>query len=123
MVMFLKLAHTKLDAYTYSHHLVVECYKITKSFPSDERFGMMHQIRRAAVSVHLNLAEGASRKSPLERKRFFEISRGSVIEIDSAIDIALSLNYTSNEELKKLEFLIITTFKLLSGMIEIRDQK
>jgi four helix bundle protein len=118
MIMFLQLAHTKLTVYSYSQNLAMECYRIIKLFPGDERFAMVQQIRRAALSVHLNIAEGASRKSSLERRRFFEISRGSIIEIDSAISIAFSLGYLQKEELATLGNLIITTFKLLSGMIE-----
>ena len=68
-------------------------YKISKLLPADERFGMTSQLRRAALSVHLNLAEGASRKSLAERKRYYEISRGSVIEIDAILDIAEELEY------------------------------
>ncbi len=91
--MFLKLNHQKLDVYFSSRLFVVECYKLTKLLPADEKFGMITQIRRAALSVHLNLAEGASRKSEIERKRYFEIARGSMIEIDAALDIANDLGY------------------------------
>lgn len=83
--MFLQLAHTKLDIFQASKSLTLECYRITKLFPQEEKFAMVQQIRRAALSVHLNIAEGCSRKSATERKRFYEISRGSVIEIDTAI--------------------------------------
>jgi four helix bundle protein len=79
--MFLQLAHTKLDVYKVSQELALECYRITKQFPNEEKFALVQQIRRTATSVHLNLAEGCSRKSEAERKRFFEISRGSLIEI------------------------------------------
>ena len=113
--MFLKLAHTRLDVFISSQTL--ECYKITKFFPADEKFSMVQQIRRAALSVHLNIAEGCSRKSKAERTRYFEIARGSVIEIDSAFDIANKLSYASPEQLKSLGDSIIKTFKLLSGMI------
>ena len=61
--MFLKLGHTKLIVYQFSQDLVLECYKITKLFPLEEKFALVQQIRRAAVSVHLNIAEGSSRKS------------------------------------------------------------
>lgn len=84
---------------------------------------MTQQIRRAALSVHLNLSEGASRKSETERRRFFEIARGSLIEIDTAFDIALSLNYLNNEKLNELSELIIMTFKLLTGLIGKSDTK
>ena len=79
---------------------------------------MISQIRRAAVSVHLNLAEGCSRKSQKERNRYFEIARGSVIEIDSAIGIAHKLEYARLEELQPFGNSIIRTFKLLSGLIK-----
>ena len=95
--MFLELAHTKLDVFKISREFVLSCYKETVSFPSDERFAMIQQIRRAALSVHLNVAEGCSRKSAVERKRFYEIARGSVIEIDTAFKIAVNLGYTSKE--------------------------
>ena len=65
--MFLQLGHTKLHVYQFSQQLTLECYKLTKRFPPDEKFGLISQIRRAAVSVHLNLAEGSSRKSLKER--------------------------------------------------------
>jgi four helix bundle protein len=66
---------------------------VTKAFPADERFNMVQQVRRAALSVVLNIAEGCLRKSETERKRFFEISRGSLIEIDAAFDVANELEY------------------------------
>jgi four helix bundle protein len=115
--MFLQLAHTKLDIYQFSQELALECYRITKLFPSDEKYAMVQQIRRAALSVHLNIAEGSSRKSNIERKKYFEIARGSVIEIDTAIGIAYKLLYVNIEQLKELGNLIINNFKLLSGMI------
>lgn len=119
--MFLQLAHTKLNVYQYSQELALEAYRITKKFPADEKFGMISQIRRAALSVHLNLAEGCSRKSQKERNRYFEISRGSLIEVDTAIGIAHKLEYTTFEELQPLGESIIKTFKLLSGMIKSED--
>lgn len=115
--MFLQLAHTRLDVFTFSQELALECYKITKLFPDHEKFAMVQQIRRAAMSVHLNIAEGCSRKSIVERRRFFEIARGSVIEIDTAIGIAHKLAYSTQEQLQSLGEKIIKTFKILSGMI------
>lgn len=110
--MFLNLAHTKLDVFQESKKLVLDCYKLTKAFPPDEKFAMTQQIRRAALSAHLNIAEGCSRKSEIERKRYFEISRGSVIEIDTALDIALELDYCSSMNIKNLGNHLVTTFKL-----------
>jgi four helix bundle protein len=60
--MFLQLAHTKLDIFQASKDFVLECYRVTKLFPQEEKFGMISQIRRAALSTHLNVAEGCSRR-------------------------------------------------------------
>ena len=115
--MFLTLNHQKFDIYNFSKTFVLESYKLTKILPVDEKFGMISQIRRAALSVHLNIAEGSSRKSEVERKRYFEISRGSIIEIDAAIDIANELGYLNNYELNKLGDSMVKCFKLLCGLI------
>ncbi len=115
--MFLTLNHQKLDVYQFSRIFVLECYKLTKELPSDEKFGMISQIRRAALSVHLNIAEGASRKSEVERKRYYEISRGSIIEIDAALDIANELNYIPAYDTTNLAEAMIRTFKILCGLI------
>ncbi|MBS1600844.1 MAG: four helix bundle protein [Bacteroidetes bacterium] len=115
--MFLELAHTKKEFFQQSRKLALECYRVTKEFPSDEKFAMVQQIRRAALSVHLNIAEGCSRKSLAERKRFFEIARGSVIEVDTAIDIACELKYCELKSIENLGALIISCFKQLTGLI------
>ena len=115
--MFLELSHTKLDVFAVSREFVLSCYERTKSFPSEEKFGMISQIRRAALSVHLNVAEGCSRKSIAERKRFYEIARGSLIEIDAAMDISVKLKYCSKENLKELGILMVRVFQMISKMI------
>jgi four helix bundle protein len=115
--MFLELAHTKTPVFQESKKFLLECYRITKDFAKDERFAMVQQMRRAALSVHLNIAEGCSRRSENERRRFFEISRGSIIEVDAAVDIAFSLEYKTEEELKPLGEHLVSTFKQLTGLI------
>lgn len=116
--MFLKLNHQQLDIYSASRKFVLECYRFSKTLPPDEKFGMATQIRRAALSVHLNIAEGCSRKSEVERKRYFEVSRGSLIEIDAALDIAHDLTYMENDGFSILGDAMVTCFKILSRMIE-----
>ncbi len=115
--MFLKLAHTQLDVYKYSRKLILEAYKVTKILPETERYGLVSQIRRAAISIHLNIAEGSSRKSKPDRKRFFEISRGSLIEVDTAIGVAYDLDFLKDEQISTLGENIINTFKVLTGLI------
>lgn len=87
--------------------------KLTIHLPSDKKFGMISQ----ALSVHLSIAEGSSRKSKVERKRCYEISRRSRVEVDAALDIAQKLNYLENNNLNPLEDSMVRTFKLLSGLI------
>lgn len=115
--MFLQLAHTKTDVFQESKKFTLECYRITKGFPVEERYALVQQIRRAALSVHLNIAEGCSRKSEVERRRYFEVSRGSLVEADTAFDIACELNYTSKNDLHQLGIHLVSTFKQLCGLI------
>ena len=116
--MFLELAHTKLDVFEVSKAFVLACYRVTRSFPSEEKFGMISQIRRAALSVHLNIVEGCSRKSPAERKRFYEIARGSLVEVDAALDIGVTLEYTTRQHLAEVGNFMIKTFQIVSRMIK-----
>ena len=115
--MFLKLNYQKLDIYNFSQAFVLECYKLSKQLPDYERFGMVSQLRRAALSVQINIAEGSSRKSEIERKRFYEISRGSIVEIDAILDIANGLEYLNNHETSKLGEAMLSCFKIPSGLI------
>ena len=115
--MFLQLPHQKLDVYKATRSFVLQCYMHTRNFPPEERFNTTQQIRRAALSVHLNIAEGASRKSVDERKRLFEIARGSIIEIDAALDVAEDLGYINLSQIKELGELLIRCFQMLSKLI------
>ena len=121
--MFLQLDHYKMDIYSATTGLVRECYKLSLSLPPDEKFSMISQIRRAALSVHLNTSEGFSRKSERERKRYFEVARGSVIEIDAALDIAAALTYLKGINLAVLSEKIQLCFKILTGLIKSKPKK
>lgn len=120
--MFLKLNHQRLDIYPIALELILACYKVTKYFPTEEKYGMTSQIRKASLSVHLNLSEGASRKSLAERKRFYEISRGSLCEIDATLDAAQKLNYLENIDMKDLGYYMIKSFKILTGLINAQSE-
>jgi four helix bundle protein len=115
--MFLTLGHTKLDIYSITRQFVKECDVAVTNFPADEKYILVQQIKRAALSVHLNVAEGSSRKSEQERKRFYEIARGSVIEIDAAFDIAADMGYCTREGLQPTGEILVKCFKYLSGLI------
>jgi four helix bundle protein len=101
--------------------LVKECYIVVNSFPADKKFALIQQIKRAALSVCLNIAEGVSRKSELERKRFYEIARGSIVEIDAAFDLASDLGYCNEVQLLNLGSLMKQIFAILSKLITISN--
>ena len=75
--------YEKLDVTRNIQKLIVSIYEITSTFPSEERFGLVSQIRRASVSVLLNIAEGSSRRSRAEFSRFISIAIGSLVEVDA----------------------------------------
>ena len=97
--------------------MVLEVYRIVRTFPDYEKFGMMAQIRRAAVSVHLNITEGCSRKSKAERNRFYEVARGSLIEVDAGLDIAKDLGYCTILEGTEIVKLVQSCFHQLTAMM------
>jgi len=113
----LLLNHKKLEVWNKSMELVTNIYLITKTFPKEELFGLTNQLRRAAVSVVSNIAEGSARKSNIERKRFYEISRASLVEIDSQIEISYRLEYINKDKLDLVSGLINSVFALLSNLI------
>jgi four helix bundle protein len=115
--MFLVLNHQKLKVYSISKRIVIECYKLSDQFPQSEKYGLASQIKRAAVSIHLNIVEGSARKSEIERKRFYEIARSSLIEVDAGLDLAYELSFFRNQNIEIISELMIECFKLLSGLI------
>jgi four helix bundle protein len=116
--MFIKLNHQSLDIYQAVRELTKEIYFVSNQLPGEERFNMVQQIRRAGLSIKLNLAEGASRRSLLERKRFLEVSRGSLIEVDAILETAVDLKYFKMEDLTAVLGLLNKCFAMLSNMIK-----
>ena len=113
----LDLSHKNLEVYKIALVLVKDVYTITKLLPKDELYGLTSQLRRAAVSISSNLAEGAARKSTKEKKRFYEISRSSLVEVDTQIEICLLLNYIKKENIIELGKYCESVFRMLSKMI------
>lgn len=113
----LPLKHKDLKVYKKNIELVSEIYIRTDNFPSDEKFGLISQLRRASISIPTNIAEGASRKSSKERKRFYEISRSSLVELDTQLEISLNLNYLERKETTKMEGQVNEIFAMLSNMV------
>ncbi|WP_255153373.1 four helix bundle protein [Ferruginibacter sp. HRS2-29] len=107
-----------MNLFSEAKKFAAECYKFTNQLPPEEKYAMASQIRRASLSVYLNLSEGCSRKSEAERKRYFEIARGSLIEIDAAFDIANALGYFNNFSTTVLNKTTIDCFKMITGLIK-----
>ena len=89
--------HEKLDVWQRAIEFVVAVYRMTDSFPRDERFGLISQIRRAAVSIPANIAEGAARHTGKEFKYFLSNAQGSVSELATELLIARKLGYLNQE--------------------------
>ena len=90
--------HEDLDVWKLSMDLVVNIYKETIKFPSEEKFGLVNQLRRAAVSVPSNIAEGAARKSDKEYIQFLYIALGSLAEIETQLIISKRLGFSDSDE-------------------------
>ena len=90
----------RLIAYQESRRLVVDIYKIIKELPKEERFGLGTQLRRAAISITSNIAEGCGRISFKEKIHFLEIAYGSLMEVYSQIQLSVDLGYTEPKDLE-----------------------
>ncbi len=107
--------HVKLDAWKFAMDLVEEVYRVTSVFPPQEQYGLVSQMRRAAVSIPNNLAEGAGRDGCREFAHFLSIARGSLSELDTQYRIAIRLGYIQPEQ-NNIEYLAERTSKLVFGL-------
>ena len=97
-----KRPHEKLFIWRESMAIVGVMYQVTKSFPAEEKYGLVSQLRRAAVSVPSNIAEGAARGSDKDYRRFLYNARGSVAELETQLQIAEHLGYASEAQTDEL---------------------
>lgn len=104
-----------LNIWKLSIELTNEIYAVSDFFPKNEEFGLKSQIRRCAVSVPSNIAEGSSRSSDKDFNRFLEISLGSLFELQTQLIIANARNYINNENFNQIELRIIELQKMISG--------
>ena len=106
-----------LEAWKESRMLTLEIYRTTKTFPADERFALTDQMRRAAISVISNIAEGFGRNTAKDKTHFYSMAKGSLLELQSQIIISNDLEYLDKNTLTELNEHIIHTAKLLGGLI------
>ena len=115
--------HRQLDVWNKSMSLVKEVYLATEKFPRSEMYGLTSQMRRAAVSIPSNLAEGAARKGVKEFKQFLNIAQGSISELDTQIELALMLGYIEKDRYDKLIGAVNTISKMLFGLSRSLENK
>ena len=115
--------YRKLNAYQYAKELTCFVYTFIKYFPIEERYALSDQIRRAAVSIPSNIAEGASRSSIKEQIHYIEIAFGSLNELMCQFEIAHELKYLTDEQLDKIETQVKIVAQLLSGLKKSKEEK
>ena len=108
--------HQKLEAWSKAIELVTDVYKSSERFPKEERYGLTSQIRRAAVSIPANLAEGAGRRSPKEFAHFLSNSQGSASELETELIIANRLGYLDEATFAKLISQLERIGRLITGL-------
>lgn len=114
--MLRKFSFENLEVYEKARALVSDVYRIQNDLPKEERFGLGEQIRRAAVSIVANLAEGSGRQSIKEKVHFIEISYGSLMEVFCELQTACDIGYMKEEQLNALRQQFTDIAKMLSGL-------
>jgi four helix bundle protein len=109
--------HNLLRAFALADELVIEIYKITKSFPKEEIYCLTSQIRRAAISIPSNIVEGCARESPNEYCRFLEIAYSSLKEANYQFTLAVRLGFVLDNKVKSLDDSFKETERVLSSLL------
>ena len=109
-------SYRDLDVWQIAMDIVVEIYGVTNAFPSNERFGLTSQLRRAAVSIASNIAEGHSRLGAGEYRRFVSIARGSVGEVETQLAIAVRLAFSTAQDIASVNAQLVRVSKMLFSL-------
>lgn len=109
-------SYKTLNVYKDAKALVVDVYQLLKQWPVEERYALCDQIRRAAISITSNIAEGMSRYSDKEKVHFLEIAYASMMEVESQLDISVDLGYISKEQFAAVAGSINSVGKQLSAL-------
>ncbi len=109
--------YKNIKAYQFADDLVIEVYKVTKDFPKEELYGLTSQLRRAAVSIPANIAEGASRQHKRDYLQFLYVARGSSAETEYLLHLANRLGFLSDDEFDKIDKIKQESAKTLFGLI------
>jgi four helix bundle protein len=107
-----------LDAWKEGHALVLMTYKASRSFPKEEIFALVSQMRRCAVSITSNIAEGFSRQSYKDKAYFYSLALGSLTELQNQLVVSNDLDYITADKFKELDNKSIMVHKILNGLIK-----
>ncbi len=110
--------YENLDAWKQATDLAIRIYEVTRTFPRDEIYGITSQVRRAAVSISSNIAEGAGRKSKRDFKQFIHMASGSLNEVESLLYICFRLNFIEPDLYKGLKEDIDKVGRLIGGLLK-----
>ena len=108
--------HERFKAWQAGHRFVLEVYRSSAGWPLEERFGLVSQVRRAAISAQLNLVEGAAKRGSVEFARFLDIANGSLAESEYVLRLARDLGYITEPDWRALEGLRDETNRLYWGL-------
>lgn len=109
-------SYRDLDAWQLAMDTVVATYRVSRAFPADERFGLTAQVRRAAVSIAANIAEGRNRLGPGEFRHGVSMARGSVAEVETDLAIGVALDFVDSRDIVDLNSQLDRLSKMLFGL-------
>jgi four helix bundle protein len=115
--------YKKLEVWTLSMEIVKEVYSLTKMYPIDERYGLISQTNRAAVSIPVNIAEGMGRNYKKDTIQFLHISRGSAYEVETLLNVALMINIIDEETYCRIDKKLESSIRLMNGFINYLENK
>ena len=117
------LDYRELEVWQKAMDLVKMVYRHTAGFPREEMFGLTNQLRRASVSIPSNVAEGQGRRTTKEFLYHLSVARGSILEVQTQVEIARRLLYLTEDQGKELDQQIIMVIRLLNGLMNALDRK
>jgi four helix bundle protein len=115
-------SYRDLEVWKKSRKIVSEVYKLTKTFPKEELYGLTSQLQRAAVSIPSNIAEGKSRRTTKEYMRFLDIAYGSLAEVETQLYIACDLGYTTEKKIENLLDRYAEIGRMINGLLNSLDK-
>ena len=112
--------HKSLDVWKRAMEMARQVYRLTAGYPREERYGLVAQMRRAAVSVPSNIAEGAARDSRAEFRNYLSIARSSLSELDTQLDLSRDLGFLSENARREIDRLLIRVDRMLYALHRIK---